>query len=116
MGCALGVLACATARARPRRIFVEPFPRGLARYAHPPERLRHVLLKLAYASKAEMTARLAHWLGYLTSPDTLLRRQRAEPIILPAPRVLEVDEFALRRAPLRPLGTPCRRPAAARIV
>jgi DNA-binding NarL/FixJ family response regulator len=61
------------------------------------ERLRHVLLELAYASNAEMAARLAHWLGYLTSPDTLLRSQRAEPIILPAPRVLGGDAFARRR-------------------
>jgi transposase len=81
----------------PRRIFVEPFPRVLARYARQTERLRHVLLELAYASNAEMAARLAHWLGYLTSPDTLLRGQRAEPIILPTPQVLGVDAFALRR-------------------
>jgi transposase len=81
----------------PRRIFVESFPQVLARYARQTERLRHVLLELVHASGAEMAARLARWLGYVTSPDTLLRRQRAEPIILPAPRVLGVDEFALRR-------------------
>src|SRR5262245_13134908 len=55
----------------PRRIFVEPFPRVLARYARQTGRLRHVLLELAYASNAEMAARLALWLGYLTSPDPL---------------------------------------------
>jgi transposase len=81
----------------PRRIFVEPFPRLLARYARQTERLRRVLLELVHASNAEMAARLARWLGYVTSPDTLLRAQRAEPISLPSPRVLGVDEFALRR-------------------
>jgi transposase len=81
----------------PRRIFVEPFPRVLARYARQTERLRHVLLELAHASNAEMAERLARWLGYVTSPDTLIRCQRAEPINPPSHRVLGVDEFALRR-------------------
>jgi transposase len=81
----------------PRRIFVEPFPQVLARYARQTDRLRQILLELAHASNAEMAARLARWLGYVTSPDTLIRCQRAEPISLPTPRVLGVDEFALRR-------------------
>jgi transposase len=85
------------APACPRRIFVEPFPQVLARYARQTERLRQVLLELAHASNAEMAARLGHWLGYVTSPDTLIRCQRAEPVSLPTPRVLGVDEFALRR-------------------
>jgi hypothetical protein len=42
-----------------RRIFVEPFPRVLARSAHQAGRLRQVLLELAHASGAEMAARLA---------------------------------------------------------
>jgi len=81
----------------PRRIFVESFRRVLTRYARQTERLRQVLLELAHACNAETAARLAHWLGYVTSPDTLLRRQRAEPISVPSPRVMGVDEFALRR-------------------
>jgi hypothetical protein len=44
-----------------------------------------------------MAARLARWLGYVTSPDTLIRGQRAEQLEPPSPRVLGVDEFALRR-------------------
>jgi transposase len=80
-----------------RRIFTEPFPQVLSRYARQTERLRHVLLELAHASGAEMAARLARWLGCLTSPDTLIRHQRAEQMALPAPQVLGVDEFALRR-------------------
>jgi transposase len=56
-----------------------------------------VLLELAHASSAEMAARLACALGYQTSPDTLLRHQRQESFLFPAPRVLGVDDFALRR-------------------
>jgi transposase len=81
----------------PRRSFVEPFLRVLARYARQTERLRQVLLELAHASSAARAARLARWLGYVTSPDMLIRCQRAEPITPPSPRVLGVDEFALRR-------------------
>jgi transposase len=77
---------------------VEPFPRLLARYARQMERLRQALLEPAHASHVETAARLACWLGYMTSPDTLIRRQRPEPIIAPSPRVVGVDEFALRRA------------------
>jgi transposase len=44
-----------------------------------------------------LAARLAHWLGYWTSPDTLFRRQRQKAFVLPAPRVLGVDGLALRR-------------------
>lgn len=81
----------------PRRIFVESFPWVLAHYARQTERLRQVLLELAHATSAEMAACLAPWLAHLTSPDTLIRRQRAEPINPPSPRVLGVDVFALRR-------------------
>ena len=42
-----------------RRLFVEPFPRLLARFARQTERLRQVLFELAHASGAEMAARLA---------------------------------------------------------
>jgi Transposase len=81
----------------PRRIFVEPFPAVLARYARQTERVRRALLELAHASNAETAARLARHLGYYTSPDMLIRRQHAEPIIVPSPRVVGVDEFALWR-------------------
>jgi transposase len=88
---------CCDAPACPRRIFTEPFPGGLAPDARQLERLRRVLLELAHASSAEMAARLARWLGYLGSPDTLIRQQRAEPCGSCSPRVVGVDEFALRR-------------------
>jgi transposase len=81
----------------PRRIFVEPFPGVLAPYARQTERWRLALLELAHASSAEMAARVAWLLGYRASPDTLIRRQRAEHFACPSPQVLGVDEFALRR-------------------
>lgn len=80
-----------------RRIFVEPCPQVLACYARHTERLRQRLLELAHACGAEMGARLARWLGYIASPATLIRRQRQESCVFPAPGILGVDEFALRR-------------------
>jgi transposase len=81
----------------PRRIFVEPFPGILAPYARQTERWRQALLELTHASSAEVAARVAWLLGYRASPDSLIRRQRAERFVIPSPRVLGVDEFALRR-------------------
>jgi transposase len=87
----------------PRQIFVELFPAVLARYARQTERWRQVLLELAHRTSAEMAARVARWMGYVTSPDTLIRRQHAERFTLPAPRVLGVDALARRRG--RTYGT-----------
>jgi hypothetical protein len=81
-----------------RRIFVESFPQVLARYGRQTERWRQMLLELAQACGAEKGARLAGWLGYVASPDTLIRRQRQESFVFPTPRILGVDEFALRRS------------------
>jgi transposase len=80
-----------------RRIFTEPFPGVLARYARQTQRLRKALLELAFSSCAEAAARVSKLLGYVTSPDTLIRQQRREQITTPIPQVLGVDEFALRR-------------------
>jgi transposase len=80
-----------------RRVFVESFPQVLTRYGRQTERWRQILLELAHASGAEKGARLAGWLGYVASPDTLIRRQRQESFVFPTPRILGVDEFALRR-------------------
>lgn len=81
----------------PRQIFAERFPEVLIPYACQTERRKQVLLELTHASSAQRAAQVARQLGYLTSPDTLLRLQRKEPIEPPSPQVLGVDEFALRR-------------------
>jgi transposase len=81
----------------PRRIFVEPFPGTLAPYGRQTERWRQALLELAHASSAEVAPRVAWLLGYRVSPDSLVRRQRAERFMVPSPHVLGVDAFALRR-------------------
>ena len=80
-----------------RRIFTETFPGVLAPYARRTKRMGQALLELAHSSNAESAAWVGGFLGYPTSPDTLLRCQRQEPIHTPTPRVLGVDEFALRR-------------------
>jgi hypothetical protein len=49
-----------------------------------------MLLELAHACGAAMAARLARWLGYRTSPDPLIRHQRADRLVRPAPQVLGV--------------------------
>jgi transposase len=81
----------------PRRIFVEPFPGFLVRYAQQTEHWRQVLFEVAHARSAEVAARVGRLLGFRASPDTLIRRQRAEPLVFPSPRVLGMHEFALRR-------------------
>jgi hypothetical protein len=43
-----------------QRIFVESFPRVLARYERQTDRLRQALLELAHTCNAEMAAQLAH--------------------------------------------------------
>jgi transposase len=72
-------------------------PQVLARYARQTERWRQMLLELAHACGAVKGAHLARWLGYIASPDTLIRRQRQESFVFPTPRILGVEEFALRR-------------------
>lgn len=86
-----------------RRVFTEPFPNLLARFARQTQRALDSLLELAHCSNAEMAARVAKLLGFLTSPDTLIRLQRHEMLSFPSPRVLGVDEFARRKG--RTYGT-----------
>ncbi len=80
-----------------RRIFTETFPEVLAPYARRTQRQGRALLELVHSSNAESATRVGGFLGYPASPDTLLRYQRQEQIRVASPRVLGVDEFALRR-------------------
>ena len=80
-----------------RRIFAEPFPKALGRYARQTQRTRDSLLELARCISAEMAAQVARLLGFVTSPDSLIRLQRLERFPAVFPRVLGVDEFALRK-------------------
>lgn len=81
-----------------RRTFVEDFGRGLPRYARRTKEATDLLLDLALKAGGEEGSRLAGGLGLPASPDTLLRLIRGLP--LPdssTPRVLGVDDLALRR-------------------
>ncbi len=80
-----------------QRIFVERFPGAPERYAHQTERFHRALLELSYVTSAEAASRVARALGYPTSPDTLIRRQRGERFAASTPRVLGMDEFSMKR-------------------
>jgi transposase len=69
----------------------------LAPYARQTQRLSSALLELVHASNAESAARVGGLLGYVTSPDTLIRLQRQEQFPVLATQILGVDEFARRR-------------------
>ena len=81
-----------------RRTFVEDFGQGLPRYARRTKEATDLLLDLALKAGGEEGSRLAGGLGLPASPDTLLRLIRGLPLPDPStPRVLGVDDLALRR-------------------
>ena len=82
----------------PRRTFAEQAPAVAARYARRSPPLRATLAELGLALGGRPGSRLARWLGMPAGRSTLLRLVRAlpEPEVT-APRVLGIDEFALRR-------------------
>ncbi len=61
-----------------RLTFSEPFPGVLNAYARRTRRAQVALLELTHGSNAETAARLSRLLGYVVSPDTLIRLQRDE--------------------------------------
>ena len=88
---------CLTRRC-PRRTFTEPFGPHLARRGQRTAEADTLLVSLAWTAGGEGGARLARAAGVPTSPDTLLRLLRRTASGGGAtPRVLGVDDFALRR-------------------
>lgn len=85
-----------------RRVFTERLPTVARSYARRTVRLEDALHLIGFALGGEAGARVAAGLGMAAaSPDTLLRalRRRAasSPCPAGAPRVLGVDDFAIRR-------------------
>jgi transposase len=82
----------------PRRIFAERFDGTLATFARRTDDATELLQTFALQAGGEGGARLAVKAGVPTSPDTLLRLLHAMlDQSKPAPRVLGVDDVALRR-------------------
>ncbi|MFI7351905.1 ISL3 family transposase [Streptomyces sp. NPDC049936] len=82
----------------PRRTFAEPFSRLAAPHARFTTRLNHALERVGLALAGRAGARLAAQLGLGAGRMTLLRRVMALPDPqVSTPRVLGVDDFAIRR-------------------
>jgi len=81
-----------------RATFGEDFGEFLPRRAQRTREATAYLRRAANTSGGEAGARLIEGLGLKGSPDTLLRLLRREPSsVVVAPRVLGVDDLALRR-------------------
>ncbi|MDN3250808.1 hypothetical protein ACFW4O_33295 [Streptomyces mutabilis] len=82
----------------PRRTFAEPFSRLAVPHARFTTRLNHALGQVGLALAGQASARLAAQLGFGAGRMTLLRRVMALPDPqFSTPRVLGVDDFAIRR-------------------
>jgi transposase len=81
-----------------QRIFCEPLPSVVARYARKTSRLSETLALIGFALGGRPGARLSVELAMRVGRDTLLRLVKRAPQATPAtPRVLGVDDFAFRR-------------------
>jgi transposase len=81
-----------------RRIFTERLPGIVAPYGRRTERLTMWLTHIAFAVGGRAGTRLLRLLQVAASRDTLVRHMRAFPFAdAPTPRVLSIDDFALRR-------------------
>jgi transposase len=82
----------------PRRVFCERLPDLVPRYARSTARLTEARRAIAFAPGGEAGSRLAGQLSMPTSADTLLRRiKQTTTTNAPTPRVLGVDDWAIRR-------------------
>jgi transposase len=85
-------------RACHRRIFTERLPTVAAPWARRTLRLAQRLIALGVALGGTAGVRLGHAWDLAVSRNTLLRGLRQQPLpSLPTPRVLGVDDFALRK-------------------
>ena len=81
-----------------RRIFTERLPTVAAPWARRTLRLAQRFVALGVALGGKAGVRLSHQWGLAVSRNTLLRLLRRLPVpSLPTPRVLGVDDFALRK-------------------
>lgn len=81
-----------------RTTFAEDCGKSLPRYARRTLGANHELLSAALIAGAEAGSRLAAKHRLPVSADTLLRLQRRSPAsVVPTPRILGVDDLALRR-------------------
>ncbi|MFE1908439.1 ISL3 family transposase [Streptomyces gardneri] len=82
----------------PRQTFAEPFSRLAAPHVRFTTRLNHALERVGLALAGRAGARLAAQLGFGAGRMTLIRRVMALPDpLFSTPRVLGVDDFAIRR-------------------
>src|SRR5919198_4603045 len=85
-------------RACQRRIFTERLPTVAVPWARRTLRLAQRLVALGVALGGKAGVRLGHAWDLAVSRNTLLRGLRRQPLpVLPTPRVLGVDDFALRK-------------------
>ena len=81
-----------------RQIFCERLSGVALAYARKTERLQKALHHVGFATSGEAGARLSEQLGMCVGPDALLRQMRRTPLVAhPPPRVLGIDDWALRK-------------------